>query len=84
MKKIPRCNIICYGGFFMGYCLCLQQSGLWILDVARPVGRALKDDGREGSHYKDRTLTASVIARSGIYARRGNPPYGTHIKDSLS
>jgi hypothetical protein len=28
------------------FCLCLQQSGLWILDVARPVGRALKDDGK--------------------------------------
>jgi hypothetical protein len=29
-------------------CLCLQQSGWWILDVARPVGRALKDDGKGG------------------------------------
>jgi hypothetical protein len=30
------------------FCLCLRQSGLWILDVARPVGRALKDDGKVG------------------------------------
>jgi hypothetical protein len=29
-------------------CLCLRQSGLWILDVALPVGSALKDDGRGG------------------------------------
>jgi hypothetical protein len=32
------------------FCLCLQQSGLWILDVARPVGRALKDDGKGGKY----------------------------------
>jgi hypothetical protein len=30
------------------FCLCLQQSGLWILDVALPVGSALKDDGKVG------------------------------------
>jgi hypothetical protein len=30
------------------FCLCLRQSGLWILDVALPVGSALKDDGRVG------------------------------------
>jgi hypothetical protein len=31
-------------------CLCLQQSGLWILDVALPVGSALKDDGKGGEY----------------------------------
>jgi hypothetical protein len=30
------------------FCLCLRQSGLWILDVALPVGSALKDDGNVG------------------------------------
>jgi hypothetical protein len=35
------------------FCLCLRQSGLWILDVARPVGSALKDDG--GGRAKSRS-----------------------------
>jgi hypothetical protein len=46
-------------------CLCLQQSGLWILDVARPVGRALKDDGRVGEcafvERNVRWIAASVV-----------------------
>jgi hypothetical protein len=32
------------------FCLCLRQSGLWILDVALPVGSALKDDGKVGEY----------------------------------
>jgi hypothetical protein len=47
------------------FCLCLQQSGLWILDVARPVGRALKDDGKVGEYViidsSVRWIAASVV-----------------------
>jgi hypothetical protein len=46
-------------------CLCLQQSGLWILDVALPVGSALKDDGKVGEYViidsPVRWIAASVL-----------------------
>jgi hypothetical protein len=49
-------------------CLCLQQSGLWILDVARPVGRALKDDGKVGECIlvasPVKWIAASVVLRT--------------------
>jgi hypothetical protein len=57
------------------FCLCLQQSGLWILDVARPVGRALKDDGKVGECILvERNV--KWIAASGINATPRNDASG--------
>jgi hypothetical protein len=52
------------------FCLCLRQSGLWILDVARPVGRALKDDGKggDGLRCEERNVKAKDDLLSWIAA----------------
>jgi hypothetical protein len=45
----------------------LQQSGWWILDVALPVGSALKDDGKGGESViiesPVKWIAASVVLR---------------------
>jgi hypothetical protein len=45
----------------------------------------LKDvDCRVMTSLRRTGFSASVIARSGIYARRGNPPYGIFHKDIVA